>query len=356
MHLHPTVALISVLVVAGCSSATSMPPPDSPAAQATLPRFPGYDDPIWVRKQGIPLKRAWLREGRTTIDGGEMFVLPNVLSRLPYKNVQETKAWVSRVNATYRPRRRWHYNPKRRMGHYKCMSVSASTILDWYALREGRTLPRYRSWLNGHLETGYDSRVFDAVYFQRARSDSRFRLLAIYRDPVERTKIPYNMEAFARIITEPGRSNSPAGEFKAPDPVLRGVVHRLRFSALPKLRYHVLFKYLPMKTVAAAPKFYNKLLVDALERNGPVFAGLRLRYGSSGGVIAKQLVRRLAGSKLSGHGVVLVGYIRQAGRVYFIYREVFGKFDKGWTGGGPAYRLYPVHAIYEAYSFYPTKR
>jgi hypothetical protein len=353
--LAPT---LLALAAAGCVAQSKLGPRDSPAAQATLPTFPDYGDPVWIRIQGIPLKRSWLREGRTKIKGGEMFVLPYVLTKLPYKNDQETKAWVEYINARYKPKKKWRYRPERRLGHYKCMSTSASTILDWHALRAGRRLGQSRSWQHGGMEGGYDPRVIDSVYFQRAKTDRRYRTIRIYKDPVEGTPIPYHMLSFAIIITAPGRAK-PAeranGALVAPDSALPGVTHRLRYADMPKLKYRVLMRFPSQRKVRRNPGRYNKILIDALEHDGPIYMGLRMHYGDSGGVVLKSFIGRLAIRNLSGHGVVIVGYIRQNGRIYFIYREVFGPYDKGWSGGGPAYRLYPVHSVNEAYSFYPVK-
>ena len=359
MSAVTTIGVIPALfLAAGCTRVGPPQAPDRPAAGASIPALPAYTDPAWIAAQGIPLKRAWLREGRTRLKDGEMFVLPFVLTRLPYKNIQETRAWVAHVNKVYRPRPRWKYRAARRQGHFKCMSTSASTILDWHALKAGRRLPQSRSWMHGRVERGYDARVLDATYFQRARTDKRYRLLRLYKDPVEGTRIPYDMESFARLITEPSRAAGGAGGYRARDQVLNGVVHRLAYADVPKLKFRKLFRYLPDAQVRADPEKYNRMLVAALEANGPVYAGLRARFGTSGGIITKSLVRRLKRlilTRLSGHGIVIVGYLRQGPRTYFIYRETFGDYDDGWSGGGPAYRIYPIHSIHEAYTFFPAK-
>jgi len=328
---------------------------DRPARVDTLPLLAEYDDPAWLLSQGVPLRRDWLREGRTRIDGGEMFILPHVLTTLPYKNVQETQAWVEQVNSEYGPSPRWQYRPERRLGHYKCMSVSASTILDWFALERGEALPGFRSWLNGTGERGFDHRVVDAIYYQRAASNAYrgYALLTTHLDPVEQTPIPYSMEAFARIITMASEPGVPRERvIEAADVSLTGITHRARAADFLDVPYHVVFRYTPSTQVARDPEPYNRMLVEALEQHGPVYAGIRLRFASSGGIVAEHDIARLAIPNVSGHGVVIVGYVRQAGRTYFVYRETFGDFDDEFVDGGPAYRVYPVHGFNEAYSFH----
>lgn len=348
---------ICVAALGGCGH-LQLPPKalaDRPAPVATFPALPDYEDPAWLLAQGLPLRRDWLREGRMPIDGGEMFVLPHVVTDLPYKSIQETQAWVEQVNREFNPTPPWLYRPERRLGHYKCMSVSASTVLDWFALERGKALPTFRSWLNGSTEHGFDHRVIDAIYYQRAaaREQGGYALLSAHLDPVEQTPISFHMEAFARIITMASAPESPRERvIEVSDMSLPGVTHRVRAADFLDVPYHAIFQWVPSPQVALDPERYSRLLVEALESFGPVYAGIRIRFASSGGIIAETDLARLAIPNASGHGVVVVGYVRQAGRTYFIYREVFGDFDDEFADGGPAYRVYPVHGFNEAYAFH----
>jgi hypothetical protein len=206
------------------------------------------------------------------------------------------------------------------------------------------------------VEEGFDHRKLDAVYYQRARhpeTEEDYPLLTLEMDPVEEVPIPYNLEAFSKIITMRGRNE--AGNdavIEAPDPTLPGVTQRFRAGELPAIRYRVLFQYIPSYEVAADPDLHNQLLVNALENDGPVLAGIRVRFASSGGVISATSAARLAFPDISGHGIVIIGYIRQNDRLYFVYRETFGEFDELTSQGGPAYRVYPGHAFNEAYVFH----
>lgn len=329
---------------------------DFPPKRDRIGLLPDYEDPSWILEQGLPLRRSWLKEGRTKVPGGEMYILPYTLTALPYKNVEETQEWVAAVNRKYAPSPPWQYRPERRMGHYKCMSVSSSVIVDWFNLRRGTSMPRYRSLMNGNPEQGFDHRKLDAIYYQRAgqpETEKDYPLLTLEMDPVEQVPISYSLEAFAKIISMRGANE--VGEdtwIEAPDPTLPGVIQRFRADELPAIKYRVLFQYIPSYKVAADPELHNELLVNALENDGPVLAGIRVRFASSGGVVSATSAARLAFPNISGHGIVIVGYIRQNERLYFVYRETFGQFDELTSQGGPAYRVYPGHAFNEAYTFH----
>lgn len=329
---------------------------DFPPERDRIGALPPYEDPSWILEQGLPLRRSWLEEGRTPIPGGEMYIIPYTLTALPYKNVEETKKWVAKINREYAPLPTWRYRAERRMGHYKCMSVSSSLIVDWFNLRRSAPAAEYRSLLNGKTERGFDHRKLDAIYYHRAgqaETEEDYPLLTLELDPVEQVPIPYNLEAFAKIIAMRGRNEVTADTWiETPDPTLPGVIHRFRAAELPALQYRILFQYVPSYRVAADPEMHTRLLVDALERYGPVLAGIRVRFASSGGVISATSAARLAIPNISGHGIVIVGYIRQEDRVYFVYRETFGRFDELTSHGGPAYRVYPGHAFNEAYVFH----
>ena len=347
--------LLAALAVVSCGhlvlpEATSV---DRPAL-AAFPRLPGYDDPAWLLGQGQPIPRAALREGRSALaDKGTLFVLPHVLVALPYKNVQETPAWVDEVNRTYAPAPPWRYRPERRLGHYSCMSVSAATVLDWFHLEQGRTLAHYRSWLSGKPERGTDPRLIESIYRARARDDpSGYPTITAHRDPVEDTPIPWRMESFAAIVTlaaAPGADRD--ATIEVVDASLRGVTHRARVGDFLDLRVEPVLRWVPSPRVAAAPDVHAARLVAALERHGPLYAGVRVRFAASGGIVAESDLARLALPNVSGHGVVIVGYAVQDGRTYFVYRETFGEADEESEEAGPSYRAYPVHGFNEAYAF-----
>lgn len=324
------------------------------AAQAdSLPRLPESNSSIWIAAQGLPLRVKWLREGKTELSNGEMFILPYALTSLPYNNTEESLDWVNSINSTYHPEERWVHDPQRRLGHYKCMSVSSSTIIDWYNLQRGKRLGNYRSWLNGKREYGLDHRKLDAWYYQLAGEESTaddYPLLTLHLDPVERTPISYDMEAFTHIIELGGSINKP---LSIPDQALHGVTHQIEPDEIPPLKTRKLFGYKNSFAVSRNPSPRNRLIIDTLKSSGPVLAGIRVRFATSGGVVTNDSAAKASLPRISGHGVVILGYIRQGEQYYFIYRETFGNYEDTTHEGGPAYRAYPVHAFNEAYAFSP---
>lgn len=340
-------------LLSGCLSLPDHKLIDTAMQSETLPRLPQSSSSIWISEQGLPLRVKWLKEGSTPLPDGEMFILPYTLTTLPYKNSEENSAWVNNVNLNYSPSEKWTHDPERRMGHYKCMSISSSTIVDWHNLRRGRQLKGYRSWLSGMNEHGMDHRKLDAWYYHLAEEQDTaddYPLLTLHMDPVERTPISYDMEAFTRIIEMGGSINNP---LTIPDQVLQDVTHRIKPGEMPPVTIRKLFGYKNSLSVSRNPSAHNKLIIDALKNSGPVFAGIRVRFATSGGVVTNDSAARISLPKMSGHGVVILGYIRQGKQYYFVYRETFGNFDNTSQKGGPAYRAYPVHAFNEAYAFLP---
>lgn len=321
----------------------------------TLPRLPGSSSSIWISEQGLPLRVKWLTEGTTELPDGEMFILPYTLTTLPYKNTEENLVWVNTVNSNYHPSEKWIHDADRRMGHYKCMSLSSSTIIDWYNIQRGKQLKGYRSWLSGKEESGMDHRKLDAWYYHLAGEESTadvYPLLTLHMDPIERTPISYNMEAFTKIIEMGGKINKP---LTIPDQVLHGVTHNIKPGELPPIKARKLFGYKNSIIISRNPSEHNKLIIHTLKNSGPVYAGIRVRFATSGGVVTNDSAARISIPKISGHGVVIVGYIRQGKQYYFVYRETFGNFENTSKEGGPAYRAYPVHAFNEAYAFSPNE-
>ncbi|HQF30325.1 MAG TPA: hypothetical protein PLJ34_02665, partial [Hyphomicrobiales bacterium] len=358
------------LVLAGCGVAV----PDigrlaAVPASRTFPILPDYDDPIWSAPQGLPLNIASLAEGRHAVAGGEMFILPYVLTRLPYKNLEDDEAWVARMNREHAPDPAWVYRPERRLGHYKCASTSASTLIDWFYLSQGRPLGSYRSWAHGRTERGYDGRKIDALYYRFARTGefgSGFTTLRLYKDPVEGNAIPFSPDGFAKIIAMAGAGAFPRNAvLKADDATLPGVVHEARVSDFLDLKPVQLLHDDPVRRIVPDPARFSAPLVEALDKDGPLYASVRFRFtrdqaegghNKAGGMSTEAGTVKVYGDRLpiptyAGHCVVIVGYVKQNGRVYFIYRETFGKYDVESEKGGAAYRVLPVHGFAKAFAF-----
>ncbi len=308
---------------------------------------------VWYQGQGLPIRMALLREGSHDTPAGRVTILPGVLESLPYKNNEETAEWVDEVNRRYRPVPAWRHRPERRLGHYKCMSLSASTVRDWLRLREGRAMESYTSMLNGRPESGLDPKVLDSLYFAAAKDDpERFDLTGEdHYDPVSNIPVPCGMRGFVKLLVEP-----PAG-VPARDVNLPGVEYPWTpedllpdFEAVEVIR-DVVFNS-PVHDVTRDTAYKVR---DAIREYGALFAGIRVRFSGSGGVMNYTRAGDLPIPFLTGHAVVIVGWIEQAGDLYFVYRETFGKHDETTSLGGPAYRVYPVFGFSEVYGFRKRK-
>ena len=350
--LKQSCAIVISILLTNCLHLPQQRLIETPRDSATMIELPTPASDIWIAEQGIPLKIEWLSESHTKYPYGEMFILSFTLSELPYLNTEESATWVDSINQQYQPELKWVYNGDNRMGHYKCMSLSEATVLNWHILNSGEALSPFTSWLSGKQERGVDHRALDALYYERASQpefEERYKLLDIQSDPIEKTPISYSMPAFAEIISI--ASEQPSAELISKDPVLQNVTHTLNTRQLPSLKTVKLFDYEASYKVRKDDTKHTQLLKDALHQYGPIFAGIRVRFASSGGVITDNAIGRLSIPNMSGHGVVIVGYVEQESDTYFIYRETFGKFNDTSNQGGPAYRVYPAHSFNEAYAF-----
>lgn len=317
-------ALVFVFVVLGVDRRGM--DPDAPRATLVMPPL---DADVWFLGQGLPIRRSLLDEGTHPTPGGTVTILPDVLTRLPYKNNEETRAWVEHVNATYAPEPRWRHRPERRFGHYKCMSVSASTVRDWLRLREGAALAPYTSMLNGLPERGLNPKVLDSLYYEAGFETTG----PDHYDPVSGTPVPCDMRGFVKLLTEPPAPHP------APDVSLRGVTYDWTpADLLPD------YEVVEVATEPAA-------IVEALRAHGALYAGIRVRFSASGGVMNRTEVGDAPIPSVTGHAVVLVGWIEQGDARYFVYRETFGDYDFTTASGGAAYRVYPAFGFSEVYGF-----
>jgi hypothetical protein len=339
--------LVLLFVVLGVDRSTA--PLDNAGSSLVMPPM---DAEVWYQGQGLPVRRSLLEEGLVTTSTGRIRILPHVLSSLPYKNNEENEAWVEHVNREYRPDPPWRFRSERRLGHYKCMSLSASTVRDWLRLREGVDLGSYTSMLNGSEERGLNPKILDSLYYLMAESDPELFPLTDenHYDPVAGIPVPYGMRGFVRLLTDP-----PDG-LVARDSNLPGVTYSWsRDDLLPGYRVVEVFRNIvfdsPFHDVT---REMSERVRDAVERHGILYAGIRTRFSASGGVFNESRVGDIPLPFLTGHAVAIVGWIEQGDDLYFIYRETFGEHDDTSIHGGPAYRVYPVFGFSEVYAFQPS--
>ena len=311
---------------------------------------PAYFDQVFFLGQGFPVHTANVVEGLREIDGGKMFVLPGWVDAIDYKNCQETEEQVRAVNERYRPVPPWRVDEGRRKGHYKCMSVSASLVLDWFAWSQGRDLIEYASVLDGKRYRGFDPKALDALYYARSAADPELYALTDegHLDPVSQVPVPYSAAGFARIIEEESADPAPR---RARD-VQLPLDYPYSFESSGALRSVRLIDSEIHWEVAAGvyPREESERLRDALAR-GPLFAGIKARFSALHGIFDATRAGDVPIPGLSGHGIVIVGWIERDERLYFLYRETFGRADEERADAGPAWRIYPVWCFNEVYAF-----
>ncbi len=306
---------------------------------------PGYFDEVFFQGQGFPVARRFVVEGRRRFDGVETFVLPHVGSGLAYKNIQETPGQVAEVNARYAPDPPWRLRPERRLGHYKCMSTSASLVLDWFALEAGAGPTTYVSILDGKTYRGFDPKALDSLYYARGYPLSGRGHL----DPVSGVPVPYSVGGFATILEDETSRPGPRAvrDYNLP------VDYAFDYRAVGRLRARELFrgKVFWKAFLRLYPRAESERLRRAILEDGPVLAGIKIRFSALHGIFHDTRLGDLPIAGPSGHGVVIVGWIEKDNRLYFLYRETFGACDEERPDCGPAYRIYPIYGFNEAYAF-----
>ena len=319
---------------------------DQPHASLVMPPM---DADVWFQGQGLPLERSLLAEGTHETSAGRIRILPYVLTGLPYKNNEETESWVEHINRRYRPDPPWQFRSGRRMGHYKCLSLSASTVRDWLHLQKGETLQSYTSMLNGDTEQGLNPKILDSLYYAQAEDDPELFPLTGEKhfDPVSGVPVPFGMRGFVRLLTDP-----PNGS-EAADVSLPGVTYSWNPEALlPGYEAVEIFRGIvfesPLHDVTTK---VAQQVRDAIDSYGILYAGIRVRFSASGGVFNRSRAGDIPLPFLTGHAVAIVGWIEQPDGLYFVYRETFGEYDETTPRGGPAYRVYPVFGFSEMYAF-----
>lgn len=312
---------------------------------------PGYFDPVFFQGQGFPVKRAFVASGTRTIDGAVVHVVPRFAEEVDYKSTQETEEQVDRINARFAPGPPWRYRPERRLGHYKCMATATSMLLDWFALERGADPGAYVSIFDGRTYRGFDPRPIDAVYYERAsREPDTFKLASgSHADPVTGVPVPYAIGGFARIVEEETARTSPR---VVRDPHLpiddlvdvraAGPLEAVPVLA-PEIQWGVIFHFYPQGD--------SERVRRAIEEDGPLLAGIKSRFSNLHGVFRDTRLGDVPIRGVSGHGVVIVGWVEKEGRIYFLYRETFGGCDEERVDCGPAYRIYPVYGFNEIWTF-----
>ena len=308
--------------------------------QLPLPPAPRYS----LNLDAIP------PELRHTIEG---------FQNLFHKNQEETKAWVDRTNALIQERNKmngtsisdWTYDPRPDKPPFSCLSESAGTVNDWWALQLGRSLPTYQSANNGAVEVGLDPRILELEYTRRAETGKPDFFLVprlIEKDPVRPFPAPQQPLGYAHLLTE-------TKPYDVQDPYTGKDYRWTPDMSAMEGQYLQLFDNHPLSS--NTPDRFAKVLAEGIEKWGIAYIQLELTKHP-----------RLSGA----HTVAAVGYFCMAPgqkllpcsenksaadwgqRTYFIIHDSFGNFppDKPWDAeGGPAYRAVRIESIDKAIVF-----
>ena len=317
--------------------------------------IPDYYSDIWFKGQGFPIKHELLKEGWSDLSGGgKIFILPNVLTKLPYKNLEESRQWVDYINNTFHPSPAWTFNDRRRKGNYRCMAQAASTVSDWHTLLLGNQLPTYKSIFTGQREQGLNFKILDSLFYQRSTQDednyglNRKKLM---EDPVSHTPVPYSLWGYAQILSL-STETDPASNLRVQDYNLP-ITYRYKPSDFHiyskpitifrnKAFWEIIFKKEPKLT---------RNTIDAIHKHGILYAGIKARFSMLNGNLKKTRLGFIPLAFFSGHGVSIVGYIQKDGNTYFVYRETFGFANKETPESGVSYRMFPIYGFNEIYAF-----
>lgn len=326
---------------------TTAPLDSAPAAFVV----PDYFDEVFFQGQGFPVHSTHVREGRYSIGDAELFVLPYAVDGLDYKNIQETPEQVARVNAELGPDPPWRTDESRRMGHYKCLSVSASLIADWFTLAGGGELGEYVSVLDGRRYRGMDPKALDSLYYERARTEPDVFVLTDedHLDPISGVRVPYGAVGFARILGEESARPGP----RSVRDVQLDREYAYDFTSVGPLRpLRIEGGGLDVRAAASRyPREASERVRAALAEHGPLLAGIRVRFAALHGVFDARRIGDVPLVGVTGHGVVIVGWIERKDRLYFLYRETFGRSDVETAASGPSWRIYPVYGFNEIHAF-----
>lgn len=257
------------------------------------------------------------------------FVFVEGARSLPIKNQASCPDWCQAVGETQGV---WltHF-PKPRASSFKCLSYGISSCCDWWMRELGtmKTWPDYRSILHGKRERGINPRELEAQYYARARDGEEGFFLLPYpiMDSCTHERVPYSLEAYCRLVTAP----RPPADY--PDPLLGEdfALHRGRADYGMAGSYRVLLKHNWVGGLAES----TRLLVNALEAHGPLYAGLEMT----------------APFGLSVHVVFIIGYGTFEGETWFVYQESFGDGSIGPDTGEPPYRMCKATRFNEVYAF-----
>ncbi len=259
----------------------------------------------------------------------DFFIVDGFLDKIPIKNQASSPEWVKEINGSFDVK--FTHIPIPRSSSFKCLSYGVSSCVDWwlYQLGEIEEFPAYQSFTHGGREYGVNPREIEAQYYARAKANEQGFFLLPYpaMDSYTHERIPYNLEAYCRLVAEP----KPAANYE--DPALGSgyAVHKGKDWYGMDRAYEVVFKH----NAFGNSETNEKRLREALLDHGPCYGGVEFSMPFG----------------LSVHVICIVGFGKINGETWFVYRESFGDGKVGPDTGEPPFRMCHVDRINEAYAF-----
>ena len=259
----------------------------------------------------------------------DFFIVDGFLDEIPVKNQASSSKWVDEINSQYHVS--FTHIPIPRSSSFKCLSYGISSCVDWWMheLGEVDEFPSYESFTHGGVEYGINPRELEAQYYARAKANEKGFFLLPYPaiDSYTHERIPYNLEAYCRLVTEP----RPSANYEDPALGQGYAVHQGKSWYGMDRQYKVVFKHNAFGNGATN----EKRLREALLKHGPCYGGVEFSMPFG----------------LSVHVICIVGFGKIDDETWFVYRESFGDGKVGPNTGEPPFRMCPVGRINEAYAF-----
>lgn len=198
---------------------------------------------------------------------GEVDKLIYDWDRLPFKHQMANASWAQYVNSHLNPYHNglwdwgWDVEGAEELS-VKCLSYAASTTADWIKLSTGMILPTFSNFVNNRMENGTNPRELEAIYHNKPNypyphGKYSYTPLDLYKDGVTGESVPYNIEGFSEILTNP-----PSNWIEQADPEISSFKHNVTLN-----EYLGGYNYQPI-----IPFSFN--LKNAINRYGIIYAHL----------------------------------------------------------------------------------
>ena len=258
----------------------------------------------------------------------------------------------------------------RRTGTSKCMSIASSYMADWWTVRTGRELPAYTNAIGGQKEYGYNPRLLECRFFQKAKNNhflgkyiGNFKIAPGGKDRVTGEKIPYSPRGYGRILTETDKGQTP-------DALVPGAVsyatedNHFAMDGKPHIAQIFIDGLFPKLAIkrdlknAEDKDFPFTLMSDYGARVDVDYITKMLQ--TWGPLYGQHMGRNDDGSPKVGrfgmgvHCVMIVGTGVVNDLPMVIYRDTFGGGSKDYLEDsftGPEFRAMPIEYFYQAIAF-----